>query len=52
MNVFELDADDWLDRLREAAEFAEVRESPDVESSDGLFVRECDDMDDLPFWAL
>jgi hypothetical protein len=53
MDVFELEADDWLDRLREMAEFAEVRESPDVASSDGTFVREEDtDTDDLPFWAL
>jgi hypothetical protein len=53
MDVFELEADDWLDRLREMAEFAEVRESPDVVSSDGTFVREVDsDTDDLPFWAL
>ena len=55
MDVFELDADDWLDRLRDdwSDRTQDVAESPDVESSDGTFVREEDtDTDDLPFWAL
>jgi len=55
MNIFELDANDWLDQLRDdwSDRTQDVAESPDVESLDETFFREVDtDTDDMPFWAL